>query len=58
VEMDAAGDVWYEIRAYLCPQHWLARLGYPFTRSLQHRFARDSAAAMQAAVNYTLRGQQ
>jgi hypothetical protein len=29
------------------PQQLLARLGYPFARRLQRRFARDSAAAMR-----------
>ena len=47
-EQDAA--VWYDILAFSRPQHFLARLGYPFARRLQKRFARDSAAAMQRAV--------
>ena len=42
--------VWYDIVAFSRPQQLLARLGYPFTRRLQRRFARDSAAAMQRAV--------
>jgi uncharacterized protein (UPF0548 family) len=42
--------VWYDIVAFSRPQQLLARLGYPFTRRLQRRFARDSAAAMQKAV--------
>jgi uncharacterized protein (UPF0548 family) len=42
--------VWYDILAFSRPQQLLARLGYPFTRRLQKRFARDSAAAMQRAV--------
>ena len=29
VEMDAAGDVWYDLRAYSRPRHWLARAGLP-----------------------------
>ncbi len=53
VEMDAAGDVWYDLLAYSRPRHWLARLGYPFTRSMQRRFAAGSAAAMERAVSET-----
>jgi uncharacterized protein (UPF0548 family) len=42
--------VWYDILAFSRPQQLLARLGYPLTRRLQRRFARDSAAAMRRAV--------
>ncbi len=42
--------VWYHILAFSRPQQLLARLGYPFARRLQKRFARDSAAAMRKAV--------
>jgi uncharacterized protein (UPF0548 family) len=42
--------VWYDILAFSRPQQLLARLGYPFARRLQQRFARDSAAAMRRAV--------
>jgi uncharacterized protein (UPF0548 family) len=47
-EQDAA--VWYDILAFSRPQQLLARLGYPWARRLQKRFARDSAAAMRRAV--------
>jgi uncharacterized protein (UPF0548 family) len=47
-EADAA--VWYDILAFSRPQHFLARLGYPFARRLQRRFAKDSVAAMLRAV--------
>jgi uncharacterized protein (UPF0548 family) len=51
VEWDRADDaVWYDILAFSRPRHPLARLGYPLTRRTQKRFARDSAAAMIAAV--------
>jgi uncharacterized protein (UPF0548 family) len=51
VEWHEADDaVWYDILAFSRPQQLLARLGYPLTRRLQKRFARDSAAAMQRAV--------
>ena len=49
VEQLADGTVWYDIVAFSRPRHILARLGYPFVRRLQHKFGRDSAAAMQRA---------
>ena len=45
------GNVTYIIRAASRPRALLARLGYPVTRWQQARFRRDSAAAMQRAVN-------
>lgn len=50
VEWLADDEVWYDLRAFSRPGHWLARLGRPFTRALQRRFARDSKAAMVRAV--------
>ena len=47
----ADDSVWYDILAYSRPHHLLARLGYPLTRALQKRFARDSKRAMWRAVN-------
>ena len=44
------GEVAYEIKAVSRPRAALAWLGYPFTRRLQARFRRDSAAAMAACV--------
>lgn len=43
-------SVWYDIFAFSRPNHILARLGYPIVRKLQKAFARDSAAAMQLAI--------
>jgi len=43
-------SVWYDILAFSRPNHFLTRLGYPFVRRTQKRFARDSAAAMFNAV--------
>lgn len=52
VELDPiTGDVSYDLLAFSTPNHFLARLGYPLTRSLQKRFARDSKAAMLRAVD-------
>jgi uncharacterized protein (UPF0548 family) len=42
--------VWYDILAFSRPRQLLARLGYPYVRRLQKRFARDSAVAMRRAV--------
>ena len=51
IEWDrASGAVWYDILAFSRPQHWLARLGYPYMRRVQKRFGRESAAAMVKAV--------
>ena len=51
IEWDqATGSVWYDILAFSQPRHFLARLGYPLTRRVQRRFARDSAAAMVKCV--------
>lgn len=44
------GSVWYDLYAFSRPRHPLARLGYPFGRTLQRRFARDSKRAMVRAV--------
>lgn len=50
IDMDAAGQVWYEIAAFSRPRHWLLRLGYPLVRRYQAKFRRDSALAMQVAA--------
>jgi len=47
VEWNSADDsVWYDLSAYSRPNQLLAKLGYPVTRALQKRFARDSMQAM------------
>jgi uncharacterized protein (UPF0548 family) len=46
IERDNVGGVWYDILAFSRPRHILARLGRPWTRRVQKRFAHDSAAAM------------
>jgi uncharacterized protein (UPF0548 family) len=54
VEWDrATGSVWYDILAFSRPRHFLARLGYPWVRRVQKRFAQDSATAMVRAVAKT-----
>ncbi|HWG22024.1 MAG TPA: DUF1990 domain-containing protein [Terracidiphilus sp.] len=46
-----SGEVQYEIEAVSRPRHWLARLGYPYVRGLQHKFVRDSHARMRAVLS-------
>lgn len=53
VEQDGAGAVWYDLAAVSRPAHWLTRLGYPWVRQLQRRFALDSLAAMARATAST-----
>lgn len=45
-------SVWYDVCAISQP-NFLARLGYPFARHLQKRFARDSKNAMKNAVAFS-----
>lgn len=47
------GSVWYDISAFSRPNLPLSRLGYPLTRQLQRRFARDSMRAMAAVTAVT-----
>jgi uncharacterized protein (UPF0548 family) len=48
LEFDATtGDVHYVLEAISRPRHLLARLGWPISRALQHRFARESHRRMQ-----------
>ena len=52
VEWDRAEDsVSYEVFAFARPAHPLARVGPPFVRLVQRRFAAASLRAMVAAVN-------
>ena len=47
----ATGEVWYDLYAFSRPKHPLARIGYPISRYLQKRFARESLAAMKRAAD-------
>ena len=50
VEWDHNDDgVWYDLLAFSKPGA-MARLGYPYTRRMQKKFAQDSKQAMQRAV--------
>jgi uncharacterized protein (UPF0548 family) len=47
VEWHAADDrVYYDLVAIAQPAHWLAKLGYPYTRYEQSRFRRLSGRSM------------
>ena len=50
VELRRDGSVYYDLYAFSRPNHALARIGRPFARGLQRRFARDSLRAMVGAV--------
>ncbi|MDQ6785933.1 MAG: DUF1990 domain-containing protein [Acidobacteriota bacterium] len=51
VERHLADDsVWYELLAFARPHHIFAKIGFPFVRSFQRKFAEDSGRAMLEAV--------
>lgn len=52
VEIDGkTGDVFYSLYALSRPGHFLAKLGFPFVRGLQKKFALDSMESMQRFVH-------
>ena len=55
VEFDrSTSDITYDLFAFSKPNQTLAKLGYPMSRFLQKRFARESKAAMHRAVKPVL----
>lgn len=50
IEWRADDSVWYVIRAFSRPRHWMAWAAFPLARWWQCRFVRDSQRRMQAAV--------
>jgi len=50
IEHRPDGSVWYAIRAFSHPRHWMAWLGFPLARWWQCRFVRDSQARMRGVV--------
>ncbi len=50
VEKRPDGSVWYVIRAFSHPRHWMAWLGFPLARWWQCRFVRDSQTKMRCAA--------
>lgn len=51
IEMDDQRRVWYDILAFSRPQHFLAKIGYPYVRVVQKRFGKDSARQVHSVVN-------
>jgi uncharacterized protein (UPF0548 family) len=51
VTRDAEGTVTYELTSDSRPKQLAARLGYPYVRALQKRFARHSLQAMRRATS-------
>ncbi len=45
-----SGTVSYVIEAVSRPRNTLARIGYPFTRAMQHRFVRSSHARLKRSL--------
>ena len=52
VEWDQNDEVWYDLYAFSKPNSVLVRIGKPFARALQKRFARDSMRAMARVVHF------
>ena len=50
IEQRPDGSVWYVIRAFSHPRHWMAWLGFPLARWWQCRFVRDSQTRMKEEV--------
>lgn len=50
IERRADDSVWYVIRAFSRPRHWMAWLAFPVTRWWQCRFVRDSQMRMRAPM--------
>jgi uncharacterized protein (UPF0548 family) len=46
----ASGIVFYDLLAVSQPAHWMAKLGYPYTRSRQRKFAYDSHRRMRERI--------
>jgi uncharacterized protein (UPF0548 family) len=58
IEFDPSTEaVSYLIEAVSRPRHILARIGYPFSRAMQHRFARDSHARLTRCVGHAASSQ-
>lgn len=56
LEFDGAqGEVWYDLEAVSRPRGALARLGFPFVRHFQHRFALQSHSRMLEELHSSAR---
>lgn len=53
IEWNTSDDsVWYDILAFSQPRHPLVRLGFPYARTLQKRFVRDSMTVMRTIATH------
>lgn len=50
IERTGDGEVVYDLSAFSRPRHVLLWLGYPFTRSQQKRFSRESSAKLALSI--------
>lgn len=50
IEWQEDDSVWYDIYAFSRPQQRLVQIGFPYVRTLQKRFVRDSLSAMVAGT--------
>lgn len=50
IKQEPDGSVWYAIRAFSRPRHWMAWIAFPLARWWQCRFVRDSQERMKQAV--------
>jgi uncharacterized protein (UPF0548 family) len=53
VEMDEIGRVWFDIFAFSKPNQWLTKMGYPYARIVQKRFARQSTQHIRELLRAT-----
>jgi uncharacterized protein (UPF0548 family) len=51
IERRADGSVWYVIRAFSHPRHWMAWFAFPLARWWQCRFVRDSQQRLREVVS-------
>lgn len=50
VNMNEQNEVFYSIKAFSRPRHFLAKIGYPIIRLLQEKFRQDSMKQMKVLV--------
>ncbi len=55
IEQDnASQEVFFDVRVFSRPSHWMAWFGLLLTRMLQRRFGRDAQIAMRTAIQRTV----
>jgi uncharacterized protein (UPF0548 family) len=53
IEMDENEKVFYILKAFSRPRHWMAKVGYPIMRYFQRKFQKESKEAMVRFSNLT-----